>query len=91
MLVFLEALYPTAELVCTGEGEPSALQAFLRENVHPELSVLVKTLSNQDALSQLAPFTEAYPIPNHGVQYYLCRDQVCSAPVDDISKLDLSN
>ena len=91
MLVFLEALYPTAELVCTGEEVPSALQAFLRENVHPELSVLAKTLSNQDALSQLAPFTEAYPIPDHGVQYYLCRDQVCSAPVDDISKLDLSN
>ncbi|MBQ3591364.1 MAG: hypothetical protein II979_05430, partial [Clostridia bacterium] len=91
MLAFLEALWPTAELVCTGNSLPPELLAFLRSQTPPELCVLVKTPTNQDALSELAPFTEAYPIPTHGTRYYLCRNGACSAPVDDISKLDLDN
>ncbi len=90
MLTFLEALWPTAELVCTGERLPPELPDFLRKNPLSELRVLVKTPENQARLSELAPFTESYPIPDHGTRYYLCRNGVCSAPVDDISKLNLS-
>ena len=63
---------------------------LLRENTHPGLRVLVKNPENQLQLAELAPFTEAYPIPDHGARYYLCRNGTCEAPVDDISKLDLT-
>ena len=88
MLAMLETLWPTTELVCVGEGVPSALLVFLREHANPDLTVLVKTPDNQAALSKLAPFAEAYPIPTHGIRYYLCRNGACSAPVDDLSKLN---
>jgi len=89
MLALLEALWPTKELICTGKCIPPALLTLLRENSLFELSVLVKTPDNREALSLLAPFTEAYPCSDHGERYYLCRKGVCSAPVDEISKLDL--
>ena len=91
MLAMLETLWPTAELVCTGANAPSELPAFLREQVRPELTVLVKTPDNQDILSALAPLTKDYPIPNDGVRYYLCRNGACSAPVESISKLNLGS
>ena len=91
MLAMLETLWPTAELVCTGANAPSELLAFLREQARPELTVLVKTPHNQDILSALAPFTKDYPIPNDGVRYYLCRNGACSAPVENISKLNLGS
>ena len=90
MLALLEELWPGADLVCTGESIPHELMTLLRENTHPGLRVLVKTPENQLQLAELAPFTEAYPIPDHGARYYLCRNGTCEAPVDDISKLDLT-
>ena len=90
MLALLEELWPGADLVCTGESIPHELMTLLRENTHPGLRVLVKTPENQLQLAELAPFTEAYPIPDHGMRYYLCRNGTCEAPVDDISKLDLT-
>ena len=89
MLAMLETLWPTAELVCTGEAVPSALLDLLRKQTHPGLTILVKTPDNQDALSTLAPFTEVYPIPTEETRYYLCRNGACAAPVADISKLKL--
>ena len=91
MLAMLETLWPTAELVCTGANAPSELLAFLREQARPELTVLVKTPDNQDILSALAPLTKDYPLPNDGVRYYLCRNGACSAPVENISKLNLGS
>ena len=91
MLAILEVLWPTAELVCTGDSVPPELPAFLREHANPALTVLVKTPDNQDALSDMAPFTDAYPIPSHGARYYLCRGGTCSAPVDKISELNLDD
>ena len=38
-------------------------------------------------LEELAPFTEAYPIPETGVRYYLCRNGACARPVDSISEV----
>ena len=90
MLALLEELWPGADLVCTGESIPHELMTLLRENTHPGLRVLVKTPENQLQLAELAPFTEAYPVPDHGMRYYLCRNGTCEAPVDDISKLDLT-
>lgn len=88
MLALLEELWPTAELVCAGKEISSELLALLREKSHPALSVLMKTPENQAALSALAPFTTAYPIPDRGVQYFLCQNGICFSPVDSLFKLN---
>lgn len=88
MLVFLEELWPSAELVAAAQEIPEEPRAFLREKPHPELTVLVKTAENASALAVVAPFTTDYPIPEQGVRYYLCQNGACAQPVDRISELE---
>ena len=88
MLVFLEELWPTAELVVTAQKSPEELQTFLQRNSHLELTVLVKTPQNADVLAALAPFTKDYPIPAQGTRYYLCRGGACAQPVDNIAMIN---
>lgn len=87
MLTFLEALWPTAELVCTAKEVPPVLVSLLREKSRPALTVVVKTPENRAELEETAPFTGAYPIPDRGAQYYLCRNGACMAPVENITAL----
>ena len=75
------------ERVCAARTMPEELAAFLREASRPELTVLVKTPETAKPLEELAPFTEAYPIPETGVRYYLCRNGACARPVDSISEV----
>ena len=89
MLVLLEELWPSAELVCTGQEISPELMDLLRREPQPELCVLVKTPENQRVLSDLAPFTKEYPIPAQGTRYYLCRNGACANPTDNISELNL--
>ena len=89
MLALLETLWPTAELICTGQDVPLGLLDWLRESPRFDLSVLVKTAENAEALSAVAPFTKDYPLPDHGERYYLCQNGSCAAPVDDLAKLEL--
>ena len=88
MLAFLEGLWPSAELVVTAQSVPEELQTFLRESPRPELTVLVKTPESADSLAVLAPFTKAYPVPDQGARYYLCRGGACARPVDSIPELE---
>ena len=90
MLVFLEELWPTAELVVTAQKPPEELQTFLQREPHPELTVLVKTPESADLLAALAPFTKDYPTHVRGARYYLCRGRACAQPVDSISELETS-
>ena len=62
MLAFLEALWPSAELVITARAVPVELKPFLRQAPHPELTVLLKTPESADILAGLAPFTKDYPM-----------------------------
>ena len=87
MLVFLEELWPTAELVVTAQKIPEELLAFLRETPRPELTVLVKTPDSAGILESLAPFVKDYPIPERGARYYLCQNGTCAQPVDTITAL----
>lgn len=88
MLVLLEELWPSAELVAVAREVPEELWTFLRETPHPGLTVLVKTPENTGALAAAAPFTKNYPIPEQGTRYYLCQSGACAQPVDKISKLE---
>ncbi len=89
MLAFLEALWPSAELVVTARAVPAELKSFLRQAPHPELTVLLKTPESADILAGLAPFTKDYPIPERGSKYYLCRNGACAQPTDSIANLGL--
>ncbi|MDE6589122.1 MAG: hypothetical protein K2K53_01990 [Oscillospiraceae bacterium] len=87
MLVFLEELWPSAELVVTARETPEELQPFLRKTSRPELTVLVKTPESADELTALAPFSKDLPISERGTQYYLCQGRACTHPVGSISEL----
>ena len=89
LLAMMTVLYPGQELICAAadEGDPEMLLNFLRETPVSNLTVLVKTRSNQQALAQAAPFTADYPLPEHGCGYYLCRNKACSAPVYSLPEL----
>lgn len=87
LLMLLEELWPSAELICTAERIPEELMRFLREEPRTGLTVLVKTPADESRLAALAPFTAEYPVPSVGARYYLCRGNTCAAPVDSIEEL----
>lgn len=85
-----DALYPHRELVCAASGEvPEELDTFLRTHPAENLSILVKTAENADALAACSPFTRGYPLPPSGAAWYWCENGACQAPVSDFSKLPL--
>ena len=88
LLALLEKLWPTQELVCAAKQVPEELLAFVRQATRPGLTVLAKTEENANALSALAPFTAAYPVPPSGAQYYLCQNGSCKSPVETVAELD---
>ena len=87
LLALLEELWPTAELICADQEFPAELLSFLRREPHPNLTVLVKTPENARQLGEIATFTKAFPIPEAGTKYYLCRGGTCQSPVDSLEAL----
>lgn len=89
LLALIKVLYPARELVCVSadSGLPEALRHYLLENNPINLSVILKTKENKARLEKALPYVKDYPIPDKGAMYYLCRNGVCMAPVEDISKL----
>lgn len=88
LLAMLEVLYPHRELVCTVKtGIPQKLRKYLKENLTYNLQVLVKTEETEETLSVYAPYTKAYPLPEHGAVYYFCENGACTMPVNDPAKL----
>ena len=63
----MDALYPHRELVCAAQdGLPDELLQYLKENTAEDIRVLLKTKTNAGLLSQCAPFTRDYPVPETG-------------------------
>ena len=87
LLALLEELWPTAELICVDRKCPAELLSFLHREPHPNLTVHVKTPVSAQQLGEIAPFTEAFPIPEAGAKYYLCRGGTCQSPVDSLEAL----
>ena len=90
VLAMMDALYPHRELVCCfSESTPEELLHWMRDHTADDLHILVKTSENEEILTDCAPFTEDYPIPEHGSMYYLCENGSCKAPADRFEKLKL--
>ncbi len=90
LLAMADALYPHRELICAVNGNvPWELKAYLKENSADELHILIKTVDNAALLSQCAPFTRDYPVPEDGAVYYLCENGACKAPVMNFEQLQL--
>ncbi|MBD5544443.1 MAG: thioredoxin domain-containing protein [Lachnospiraceae bacterium] len=90
LLAMIKAFSPKKELICAVKGKvPEELTEYLKETPRNELCVLVKTPENAESLSECAPFTKNYPIPESGAVYYLCENGACRAPVMDFKQLDL--
>ncbi|WP_312444800.1 thioredoxin domain-containing protein [Lacrimispora sp.] len=88
LLAFQSILYPTTEIVCVS-AEGSILEEIqsLQRSRTPDVSVILKTPLNQEALSEAAPFTADYPIPSAGSNYYVCRNGACMKPVEGLEEL----
>ena len=80
----MEYLEPTEELVVCAPKLPEALSEYLRVEPRQNLTVLLKTPETAKALSTLAPFTAAYPIPETGAMYYRCRNGACERPTTEL-------
>jgi uncharacterized protein YyaL (SSP411 family) len=88
LLAFQSLLYPSTEIVCVS-GEDSILKKIqeLQKSRTPDVSIILKTSLNQEALTEAAPFTADYPIPSEGSNYYVCRNGACLKPVKGMDEL----
>lgn len=82
-------LYPHRELLCAGANVPPELTAYLRRNAAAGLSVLWKSPENAAVLAECAPFTAAYPVPEHETVWYLCEGGACRTPETAFDRLGL--
>lgn len=86
LLAMAEFLGSSEELVvASATGDLPQELLFQAEERH--LAVVVKTPENARALAGVAPFTEAYPIPEKGQVYYYCKNGACQAPVTTLKAL----
>ena len=94
LLTMMSVLYPSKELICTlspaldeeNQKELLVQLGYLSETVQG-LSVVVKTEENGQELERLAPYTSAYPLPEKGVQFYLCSGGQCMPPVPELAQV----
>ncbi len=89
LLSFCDALFPHRELVVCSEEVPEELTGYLRTHPANDLFILYKSSRNQSRLSQTAPFTAFYPVPESGACFYLCENGSCKNPVRSFTELDL--
>ncbi len=89
LLAMMKLLYPNKELICTGSTVPGEIIQYLRLHTADELNVLFKSKENAELISKIAPFTEAYSVPDSGTMWYLCENSVCKSPVSTFSELNL--
>lgn len=86
LMAFMKALSISRELVCVSADNkaPDELFDYMRRQKKTPISILFKCPGNEDRLSRIAPFTNAYPIPGQGVLYYLCENHTCGVPASTL-------
>ena len=89
LLVFHQIMNQGAKLVCVSakEAAPDDFLEVARKNAGNNLAAVYKHPGNAELLSEAAPHTEEYPVPESGTQYYLCREHTCTQPFSDVTQL----
>lgn len=87
LLAIIDTIYPSYDLICLSPSQ-SDLEKLRKLIIkYPNLNILVKTQDNNDNISVIAPYTQKYEFPLQGSQFYLCFNNTCSAPVNNIDEL----
>lgn len=89
LLSMAQMLYPHKELICAGKSVPDELKGYIRRHLDDGLRILFLSRENEPVLSEAAPFTKAYPVPEQGNVWYLCENGSCHAPVKSFEELKL--
>ncbi len=88
LMAFQTLLYPSVEIVAVSAGEPGSEEVKeLQKETTGNISLLWKTAGNQKELSETAPFTADYPIPDSKTKYYVCSGGACLQPVDNLEEV----
>ena len=90
LLAMSQMLYPHKELICAGKSVPEELKEYIGRHLDDNLSILFLSRENAPDLSEAAPFTKAYSVPEQGNMWYLCENGFCHAPVTSFKELELS-
>lgn len=86
-----EVLEDRGQLICTAAAAESG------ENLPPEtlctlwnldVDILLKTPETAEILCSVSPYMENYPLPESGMQFYFCKDQICRNPVSSLEELE---
>lgn len=87
----LQFLYKPHTLVCTAANESvtQSVASFVKKQGLFDIGVIIKTQENAQTLSETAPYTAEYPLPEQGARYYLCKDGTCLAPADSLDELQI--
>lgn len=75
----MSLVYPTKELVCAAESVPELLDTVTGKYA-PELTVLLKTPEQAQALAAFAPFTREMKMLDGKATFYVCSGGACAAP-----------
>lgn len=71
------------QLICVSTDD-----APVEELRQLEMSVLLKTEKNRQAIEKAAPFLKDYPLPEKGADYYFCQGHTCHPPVHSIESVE---
>ena len=86
------SLRPSTEIIIVGDryaNDTQEMLAIIREKFSPGSTILFKetTSSSANELAVLAPFTLQYTALAGKATAYVCRDQSCDAPTNDLEQL----
>lgn len=84
------ALKASVELVIVGDTEDpdtKEIIQFINERFIPEKVLLLRSMSNIDKISNIAPFTKDMDQKNGKTTVHICQDHTCKLPSNDIEQI----
>jgi uncharacterized protein YyaL (SSP411 family) len=89
MMALLFALYPSGEIICVLKDcdDLNHLKSLVSEKFIPNKSILVKTTENEKEINSIIKTLKDYSLKDDQATYYVCENQACSSPFNDINEL----
>jgi uncharacterized protein YyaL (SSP411 family) len=85
-IALMKEIYPSKEIVAITKSkeETELIKRIITKKFQPNLSVLLKTAENHE-LDEIAEFTASYKLKNEKLTFYICENNTCAEPINDIS------